>query len=181
MKQYLLALEQDTVPGARSVLGQLDLELIATIERAARTDWLPIETNYAATELLTRELGVARSEAFFRLLYRGLLEGPLLESLLRGIRALGVRSPLAYLKHTPRAYSAVFRGVGRPELSARSEHHVELEFFELPAVCLSPALPWVRYTAAIYALSFDLSGCPGSYEVTHTDPARGHARVRFEW
>jgi hypothetical protein len=181
MKQILAALENSERPEDARVLARVRPETIADTRAASRVEWMPLELNREFVRAITAELGVPAGEAFFHRIYAEMLQGPVFSALFRGIRALGARSPGAWLKHAPRGYAMIFRDVGRVEIGARTENSLVLEYHELPLEVFEDDGAWVRYAAASYLGAFDVSATPGGFRFIEEAPDNGFASILFEW
>jgi hypothetical protein len=181
VQTHLEGVERDLYPGVAAALQHLPPDAIAAIKSASRVGWVDIETNLRLNEGIYQAVGIEGGRTFFRTLYNDFFGRPLFATFMQGIKALGGASPGSYIKHAPRGWDMLWRGLGKVKVGPRSDHSIELHFSDQPERLFDPQLPWFEYLAAVFEVAFDMCECEGSSEVTLKRPGLRTAQIRFDW
>lgn len=181
MKHIITTLEKGDTPEHSEILERIGPEIVTQVHLANRVEWMPIEINFVTCREITYVIGIRGGEDLFQGIFAGLMESPVFGALLRGIRAMGAKSPAAYIKHGPHVYPLIFRNVGRLKVGAREHKSIVLEYHDMPRDCFAPEMPWIRYSAASFRSAFDYTETQGGFRFLAEEPMNGFARVIFEW
>lgn len=181
VQTHLDGIERDLIPGVAAALEHVPRESLEMIRSASRVGWVDIEPNFQLNEGIYEAIGIEGGRQFYRELYTDFFNGPLFRPFLQGIKALGNPDPGAYIKHAPRAWDMLWRGLGRVEVVSRSDKSIEIVFHEQPGRLFEPQLPWFEYLAAVYEVAFIVCEVEGTSEVTLKRPGQARAEMRFDW
>lgn len=155
MKDYLVALRRLPPAKHEAVLRGLD-DLVADIENASRSAWLPISANLRITSAVFRELGDDGAHDFFAQWIQRQTETPVWSHLVGGALKLFGLDPGSLATWMPRSFDLMYRGYGRWTVVRTGPKRVELTLSEMPAA-LASHTPWQRSvrsgTFAVYRLT----------------------------
>lgn len=177
MKNLFAALDEG---GRLGRLVEADPELIAEVEAAPRTAWLPIALNVRVVEAMARAFGAERGITILAECVYAQFDTPLWRNFVAGgIRLLG-RDPGSLGRWIPQALKLVFRdcGVWSAERSAPSELTVTAQ--ELPPELASHEL-WIRSLAVGFTPLLTLCGASGTSELATLDADAGSATFVVRW
>ena len=178
VQTHLDGIETDLIPGVAAALEHVPQESLELIRSASRVGWLDIESNFQLNEGIYKAIGIEGGRQFYRELYTEFFNGPLFRTFLLGVKALGKPDPGAYIKHAPRAWDMLWRGLGPVEVASRTDKSIEIVFHDQPERLFEPQLPWFEYMAAVYEVAFIVCEVEGSSEVTAKRPGQARAEMR---
>lgn len=120
------------------VLGRMDAENVAAIERAARTDWLPAAVEADLDNAIFEELGADRLTQYVHEYTVRAADFPIFTPIARGAMNLFGGGPKAMLKIIPKTWGFVARHCG---VCSYAEKHgaVIVSYEALPEVMRTPA------------------------------------------
>lgn len=116
--------------GAR-VRQNLPEGLASRIERALRTDWLPLADDVALTRAIVAVVGIKGLREVNRLAVRRSFEGPLLAPIVKGAVTLFGATPMALIRMAPRSFHHIHRDAGDWQVDA-IDHGATLVWSDLP-------------------------------------------------
>lgn len=178
---HLDGVQSDLVPGVKAALEHMPPAFVTTIRSASRVAWIDMEPNFRLNEGIYRAVGIAGGCEFYRQVYREFFSGALFSAFFAGIRALGTPDPGSFLKHTPRAWEMLWRGLGSVEVGSRTDRDIELLFHQQPERLFNAQLPWFEYLAAVFEVAFSLCNVEGRSEIITKRRSDGFAHMRFDW
>ena len=180
-KQTLAELRRLDGPEHRKVLELTGETIITRVESASRIEWLPVELHFATLRAMNEVMGLEAGTELFHGLFSSLVEGPAFAALVRGLRAIGIRSPASFLKPTPRSLPMIFRDCGRVEFESVDERCALHKFRGVPSNFFEPSLRWPRYAAASGRTAFEFSDTSGTVTLEDERPELGSFDLRYEW
>ncbi len=178
LKSVLAAVDRQ--PRRQELHARIGATLVAAIEEAAGTDWLPIGHDVAMAGALEAVLGPEGLATFNREMMLQSLRGPLLRSLVDlATHFLGLDAG-AWASWIPRGWVLMFQGFGRWTIVRRGEGEVMLTLAELPPVCAADPV-WPRSVASTLSGVLPAVGATGTVELDSVDPLQGIAVYTMRW
>ena len=178
LKSVLAAVDRQ--PRRLELRARIGPTLVAAIEEATGTDWLPIGHDVAMAGALEAILGVEGLATFNREMMQQSLRGPLLRSLVElATHFLGLDAG-AWASWVPRGWVLMFQGFGRWTIVRRGEGEVTLTLAELPPVCATDPV-WPRSVASTLSGVLPAVGATGTVELESVDPPMGTAVYTMRW
>ena len=125
-------------------------EVVATIEQAIRTAWMPLELDRALTSAVGDEVGIEGVRAWSREAIVCSADGVLLGPILRGLQRIGLSPERAFLR-AEYGWNLIYRQCGH--LSFRSDDE------ENSGALVNTSAPQLMYDDAVYC-----EGIAGAWE-----------------
>lgn len=178
LKSVLAAVDRQ--PRRQELRARIGPALVAAIEEAAGTDWLPVGHDVALAGALEAVLGPEGLATFNREMMLQSLRGPLLRSLVDlATHFLGLDAG-AWASWIPRGWVLMFQGFGQWTIVRRGEGEVMLTLAELPPACAADPV-WPRSVASTLSGVLPAVGATGTVELDSVDPLRGIAVYTMRW
>jgi hypothetical protein len=172
--------EVDRQPQRQAIRDRIGPAVLADIEEATGTDWLPVVYDVAMANALELVLGREGLATFNRALMLQSLRGPLLRALVElATRMLGLDAG-AWASWIPRGWPLMFQGFGRWTVVRHGEGEVTLTLTGLPPVCSADAV-WPRSVASTLSGILPAVGAAGTVTLDSADPATGTLVYTMRW
>jgi hypothetical protein len=170
----------DREPRRPELRARIGPSLVAAIEEATGTDWLPIGHDVAMAGALDAVLGPEGLATFNREMMLQSLRGPLLRALVElATHFLGLDAG-AWARWIPRGWVLMFQGFGHWTIVRRGEGEVTLTLADLPPVCAADPV-WPRSVASTLSGILPAVGATGTVELDSVDPLEGTAVYTMRW
>jgi len=167
-------------PDRRAVRAAVDPAVLAQIESAAVSDWLPFALDLALTHAVAGVLGAAGTHQFFLRQQLAASQSPLLKTLAESATAIFGLDPGSWTRWIPRGWSIIFRDCGSWEIERTGPGEVRLALVDLPARCLDDEV-WLRSVASSFSSMLVVAKAEGEFALDGVDRARSAARYRLRW
>ena len=154
--------------------------LLAEIEGASGTDWLPVAYDVVLARALEEVLGASGLAAFNREMMLQSFSGPLLRALVELSRAFLDLDAGAWASWVPRGWQLMFKDCGRWTVVRRGEGEVTLTLAGMPSVCATDGV-WPRSVASALSGILPAVGATGTVALERIDPAAGTAVYAMRW
>jgi hypothetical protein len=179
MKDYVAAVRRLPPSKQEAVLRGLE-SVVEQVERAANSEWLPIETNLALTDAIFRELGSEEADTFYQHWLRRQVGTPLWSSLVATALKLFGLDPGGVAKWVPKAFELMYRDYGTFGVERIGPSHAVLHLKEMPAE-LVHSFNWQRSVCSgMYALFF-VTRVKGTAQIDHVDVEHRWMRIGLRW
>jgi hypothetical protein len=169
----------DRHPRREAIRAALPPPVLAAIEEATGSDWLPVSADVAMANALHAVLGPGGLDAFNLETFQHATRGPLLRALVALATSVFGIDVGAWIGWVPRAWALIFVDCGRMTVSRR-HGEATLTVTGLPAVCAGDAV-WPRSVASALSAIFPVANASGTAELSSVDPATGTAIYLMRW
>ena len=153
--------------------------VLAAIEEATGTDWLPVEHDVALANALHAVLGADGHYAFNVDTFQHATRGPLLRALVALATAFFGYDAGRWGSWLPRAWTLIFSECGTMTVERR-EGEATLTLTGLPPACAGDEV-WPRSVASALSSMLPMVKVEGSVELRSIDPAAGTATYLMRW
>ncbi|NNL65515.1 MAG: hypothetical protein HKP30_04675 [Myxococcales bacterium] len=161
-------------------LVEIDPELVAEVEAAPRTAWLPIALNVRMVEAMAGAFGAERGLTILAECVYAQFDTPLWRNFVAGgIRLLG-RDPGSLGRWIPQALKLVFRDCGAWSAERSSPTELTVTARELPPELAHHEL-WIRSLAIGFSPLLTLCRTSGASELEALDADAGLATFVVRW
>lgn len=162
------------------IAARLDPGVLAAIDRALPTDWLPGPITRQVVDAVVEELGEQRApELWCELMHRRLVKSPMLRGLIEVLNRIGGTSPRTFLKALPRGWANAYRDFGQPEILSSEAHHAEVVWRSVPDYLFVHRQHWIAVQGALKGL-VKAGGAEGRVALSF-DPDAHEVRGDLSW
>jgi hypothetical protein len=179
MKDYLAAVRRLPPSRQEAVLRGLE-PIVESIESAANSEWLPIETNLALTDAIFRELGSEEADTFYQHWLRRQVGTPLWSSLVATALKLFGLDPGGVAKWVPKAFELMYRDYGTFSVDRVGSAQAVLHLKDMP-VELVHSFNWQRSVCSGMHALFFVTRVRGNAQIADIDVERRTMRIALNW
>jgi hypothetical protein len=180
LQEWVANLRSEHDPWRASFFSALPVEILRTIEQAARLDWLPVAYHVRFAELMVDAFGPARSHDYYRRAFAAALRGPFFLPIVRtGVRLFGL-TPASFLRWCGRGWEASYKHCGSLHGEAIGPQRGLVVWSHLPPVCTASDAWLDSAQGSAYAI-FDLVEVSGVVRLDKTERTSGTLRLEMEW
>ncbi|RMG97145.1 MAG: hypothetical protein D6705_09415 [Deltaproteobacteria bacterium] len=162
------------------VVARAGPDVVAAIEAAHPTTWIPVRQSARVVLAAVEELGTERAPKLWRYFFaRRFGRSPLMRGLVGGtVRILGV-TPRSLFKHVGRIVDGTYRNLGRTEVSFPEERMARVLLLDVHPEMLEISDYFLALAGALEGFC-EIVGEDGSTEVT-VDASGGRVRFETRW
>lgn len=179
MKTFLEEIDRLPASDAAAIREKLGRH-VTTIEAAGLLGWLPVEVNLAATRAVASTLGPKRAHTFFVELGLASYRTPLMQGLVRAVRAVAGNDPGRYLEWTGKAMTILFDDMGAWKVIERDGERALLVAEDLPQHVADDEI-WLASVASTLHSVLTLAQREGAVRGAAPDRARRRVEFRATW
>lgn len=168
---------EDVALSARA-LGSVDPGLVARVEAAGRTEWLPLDHDTALLEAIHREAGAAAHRAIWMAAMERNFQGALLGPVMKVASGMFGATPNGLLRFLPPAFQAVFKDAGRFDVVENEPGRGVAIHVDPPVLPPSHAAALAESIAATLDAGLRFGGVHGT---TAIGPHEGNVGFTLTW
>jgi hypothetical protein len=177
--QQTLAAAEHTAAAA-AVRRFVPSAVLAAIEAASGSDWLPVGHDVALVRVIHGALGPERYDAFARGVVLEELEGPLLGPMKRIVIAAVGRDAASWARLVPKAWGLIFSGCGEWTVVQADAGEAWLRIAPLPEACAAEPM-WPTSLASSLSAVLAATGVAGTSSLERFEPTTRAATYALRW
>jgi hypothetical protein len=154
--------------------------ILAGIEAAHGSDWLPIAHDVALVRAIHGALGQESYDAFARGVVVEALDGPLLGPMARIVVAAIGHDATSWARLVPKAWTLVYRDCGDWTVVRADAGEAWLRIDGLPEACANEPM-WPTSLASSLSAVLEATGVAGTSTLERFEPATGAATYALRW
>ncbi len=180
LQEWVANIQREDDPWRATFFAAVAPEVLRTIERASRLDWLPARYHVLFADVMSQTFGPVRSHDYYRRAFAGALRGPFFGPIMRtGIRLLGL-TPGSFLRWCTRGWEASYKNCGALHGFVLGPLRGRVVWNGLPDICTASD-PWLDSAQGSAYAVYDLTEVTGVVRLDKSERASGTLALEMEW